>query len=255
MNKRIIKGISLILSIAMVFTMVPTGTAFAASNMANIQNNISLEDETEPVPSVSEEPSPAPEPSSTDQTEPAPEPSHIIQPEPLQSNEPPLSGPANIQDQTESKLDEQQDKKYKEQAEKENKPVQVNELCDEYTTVFQNPDGTKTAYVFGTKVRFKDENGKLVDIDNQLVEASTDKKLEGYAYKNKTSLVDVCLPDNMISDTPVVIEYDKYKIGIIPVIDDDLKKNIDKNLEKMKDEGSNATILEPKTETVECSGI
>ncbi len=59
----------------------------------------------------------------------------------------------------------------------------------------------------------------------------------------------------MISDTPVVIEYDKYKIGIIPVIDDDLKKNIDKNLEKMKDEGSNATILEPKTETVEGSGM
>ena len=52
---------------------------------------------------------------------------------------------------------------YLEQAKRKNKPIQISDECDEYTTIFQNPNGTKTAYFFQTPVRFK-EKGKWTDI-------------------------------------------------------------------------------------------
>lgn len=113
---------------------------------------------------------------------------------------------------------------YLDKAKKEDKPIKVDEECDELTTVFQNPDGTKTAYIFETAVRFKDEQGKWQEIDNQLIEASEEKKNNGYKYTNKSNEFDVYLPENMASDVPVVLEFDDYKIEMEPIQIKDTKK-------------------------------
>lgn len=124
----------------------------------------------------------------------------------------------------------------------------------EYATVYDNGDGTKTAYVYTEPIRYKDENGNLVDIDNSIVEienniqetSSNDKALniketdniettkklnikenEGqeennldkenkYTYKNKSNTLNVYLPDNLLGDTGVLVESNAHSVEIIP---------------------------------------
>lgn len=242
MSRRMIKVISLILTVALLLDcfVLPTTTALASNGKTDEQVALSSEDKaknkTSPAPS--EKPKETTEP--TDVSEPNTEPSSGIKQQlKLPGN---LIEPTNQQmealqpessDFKENKeLDEKKNKEYKDQAKKENKQIQINELCDEYTTVFQNPDGTKTAYSFGTKVRFKDEAGNYTEIDNQLIQTNDEKKQEGYTYKNKAGYVDVYLPSTLIVDTPVSMEYDKYKIEMIPLINEELKKKIDQKLEE-----------------------
>lgn len=117
---------------------------------------------------------------------------------------------------------------YLEQAKNEDKPVLVEEECDEFTEVFQNPDGTKTAHIYNAPISFRDENGKLVKIDNELVETSEEKKAEGYEYKNKSNRFDVYVPNDIVSDIPASIVTDKYQIDFYHVADAAIKNKKDK---------------------------
>lgn len=129
---------------------------------------------------------------------------------------------------------------YLEQAKRKNKPIQISDECDEYTTIFQNPDGTKTAYFFQTPVRFK-EKGKWAEIDNQIIEVRDEKKELGYKYKNKVNTFDLYLPEDMASDLPVLMDFKDYKISMIPI----QKENTKKNRNKYK--GKTNTVLVDKT--------
>ncbi len=113
---------------------------------------------------------------------------------------------------------------YLEQAINENKPIKIDEECDEFTTIFQNPDNTKTAYIFGTPVRYKDQNGNLKEIDSQLVQVSDEKKNEGYGYTNKSNSFDVYLPENIADDVPVQLVFDNYNLEMKPIQAIDLSK-------------------------------
>ena len=130
---------------------------------------------------------------------------------------------------------------YFEQAKIENKSVKIDEECDEFTTVFQNPDGTKTAYLFGSPVRFKDENGKWQEVDSQLVEVEQEKKDKGYKYTNQTNTFDVLLPENMASDVPVSVVFDDYTIEMKPIQVKDTKKE-----DKSKYDGITTSIVVDK---------
>lgn len=153
---------------------------------------------------------------------------HSADPSPTQSPEPSPSTPP------------QKKLSYLAQAKRDNKPVEITEKCDEYTTVFQNPDGTQSMYLFSEPVRYRDNEGKLVAIDNQIVDTSDDKKIEGYAFKNKSSYVDVYLPEDLISDVPVKLDFDKYSVEIKPI-----------NKIKISPEEKNNFIGELNEETVD----
>lgn len=233
MNKTLIKVISLILCVAMVLTFDCAGitTAFAASNDKSQQTNLStnaddadssitttIEGEESEEVDENDTSSSSPEPSPTVQPESSLETSPTIEPTLSPSNETSSLEPVGIpQPDSQNKLSEEKDKEYLEQAKRENKPIQITELCDEYTTVFQNPDGTRTVYAFSSPVRYEGTDGKLVDIDSQIITASDENKLEGYEYVNKSGYVDVYLPNDLVSDIPVALNYDQYQVEIQPI--------------------------------------
>jgi hypothetical protein len=59
---------------------------------------------------------------------------------------------------------------------------EVEELRDEYTTVYQNSDGSYTAQLYSSPVRYTDEDGELVDIDTSL------KKIEDTSDEETTEV-------------------------------------------------------------------
>jgi len=79
------------------------------------------------------------------------------------------------------------------EAEETNKLVKVISESDEYTNVYQNPDGTKTADFFESPVNYRDKNGDLQKIDNEIVCPDTEKQAEGIKYTNKAGLVSAAL--------------------------------------------------------------
>jgi hypothetical protein len=139
---------------------------------------------------------------------------------------------------------------------KNNKRKHVKELIDlqtENMTVYENDDGTKTAYIFNQPIRYKNKDGKLQKIDNQLVETEqteeTKETKEKYKYKNKANNIDLLLPENIMGEQPVKLKYGKYEIKLRP-----------KNKEKVNDSNAlietntannNSTSIDDKTKTEE----
>ena len=100
---------------------------------------------------------------------------------------------------------------YKSQVENsENKSLyEIKEERDEFTKVFQNSDGTKTAIVSATPVHYETDNG-WEDIDNTLIEES---KVTGNVYKNKKNDFTVTIPQELTSGKDLKIEKDNYSIS------------------------------------------
>ena len=94
-------------------------------------------------------------------------------------------------------------------------PVHIAELTrenNEYTMVFLNEDGSRTAYQYLDPIAFKDENGGYTLYDNTIVDSATEP---GY-YTNKAGDVNVLLPDD-ISQNPVVVRDKGYSVEMKPV--------------------------------------
>lgn len=89
---------------------------------------------------------------------------------------------------------------------------ELRELSTEYSTVYENTDGTRTSYTYLKPIRYKDNNGKLVEIDNSIVEET--QNTDGYKYKNKSNYFNVYFPDDLISDKYIKMNYDKYSIEL-----------------------------------------
>jgi hypothetical protein len=69
-------------------------------------------------------------------------------------------------------------------------------------------------------VRYLGEEGELTDYEPELREIEEGEKsihgesLTGYAYENKSGDKKHYLPQSLTEETPVILEYGKYKISI-----------------------------------------
>ena len=86
---------------------------------------------------------------------------------------------------------------------------EIKEERDEFTKVFQNSDGTKTAIVSATPLHYETEAG-WEDIDNTLIEET---KVTGNVYKNKKNDFTVTIPQELTSGRALKIEKDNFSIS------------------------------------------
>ena len=95
----------------------------------------------------------------------------------------------------------------------------VQELRNEYATVFERSDGSFLARYYSSPVRYRDENNNLVDIDPSLTAMTAQEKADkaGYDYKTKASPTEVYLPQNLTADAPVRLEFGDYVIKLLPI--------------------------------------
>jgi len=97
---------------------------------------------------------------------------------------------------------------------------EIEEKRDEYSTTYLNSDGTYTTYFYTAPIRYRDENGDLVDIDTSIKILSEDEKEElntEYQYSSEKTEVDILLPAEISEKQPVILTYDKYEISLLPI--------------------------------------
>ena len=87
---------------------------------------------------------------------------------------------------------------------------------DDYSIVFQNKDGSKTMYYFDEPIKYTDENGTVCDKSTKLSEA--DK--EGYAFVSAENDINVYMPEQLDSETGIIVKSDEYIIEMSPVDSD-----------------------------------
>ncbi len=97
------------------------------------------------------------------------------------------------------------------------------------STTFLNEDGSKELVMYGSDVRFENEEGLLTDYDPSLVEITTkdiktNKKLKKYKYQNNQGDKKHYLPESLTEETPILMQNDSYEIMFRPVFaGDDLE--------------------------------
>ena len=104
--------------------------------------------------------------------------------------------------------------------------VELPEERTEDTTTFQLQDGTKELVLYSDAVRFENEKGELVDYDATLTEVTDqkseqDNRLKGYAYENTEGDKKNYIPEELDTDTPLLLEYEGKSIGIAPAVEEE----------------------------------
>ena len=98
------------------------------------------------------------------------------------------------------------------------KSEKLMDQSDEFTNIYRNPDGTNTAVFYLAPVNYKDETGELKEIKNNIIaEDDAARQAEGFQYKNEDGPVEIKLPDNLVSDTPVQVTYGDHTISMLPI--------------------------------------
>ncbi|MPW26723.1 DNRLRE domain-containing protein [Alkalibaculum sp. M08DMB] len=142
----------------------------------------------------------------------------------------------------------------KSKEEDENESVQVYEENTENATIYDNGDGTKTAYIYSEPIRYKDEEGKLLEIDNTIVPLSEKEKSsldkDDYYAKNKSNEVSVYLPSDLMEDeNNVLVEKDKYIIKMKPLYEKQVplqdKQEPSEMIEKEVKQEDGTVVTEP----------
>lgn len=93
----------------------------------------------------------------------------------------------------------------------------ILEKGENYTT-YDLGNGEKETVFYGGDVRYKNEEGQLVDYDPSLTKVSSSEKteqkkaLKGYAYTNKAGDKKLYMPQTLSEQTPVRLEYNDYAI-------------------------------------------
>ena len=93
---------------------------------------------------------------------------------------------------------------------------------NENITIYDIGDGKLKSLFYGGEIRFKDDSDKLSDYDPSLVAINEGGKaadmdmLDGYAYRNKSGNKKQYMPKRLSAETPVLMEYGKYRIEIVP---------------------------------------
>lgn len=80
------------------------------------------------------------------------------------------------------------------------------------TIVFQNKDGTKTAYKFNEPVKYKDENGKIKDKSNKISKTSDGD------YTNAENDINTYFPKKLNKNKGVELKFDEYTVEMAPDI-------------------------------------
>jgi len=86
------------------------------------------------------------------------------------------------------------------------------------TVVFQNQDGTKTAYLFAQPVKYVDEDGIVRDKRNTLTDAiSNPAYVNDYAYVNTCNDIKTYYPNSISPERGMVLEAGNVTIELAPV--------------------------------------
>lgn len=114
----------------------------------------------------------------------------------------------------------------------------------ENSTTFDMGDGEKKTVFYSDSMRYKDEDGELVDYDPALVETV---KKDGYSYENKKGDAKQYMPEKLTKETPVLLEKDNYSASFIPL--EQTMKDMDSDYEaaKLKSEKTATPYEEEKT--------
>ena len=102
------------------------------------------------------------------------------------------------------------------------------------STTFDLDENRKMTIFHGQDVRFRDEEGTLLDYDPSLVpvketESSQGEPLEEYAYENKTSDSKQYLPESLSVESPVLMENEGYSLRLAPLDTEMEMKDLEKN--------------------------
>lgn len=92
----------------------------------------------------------------------------------------------------------------------------------ESSTTYDAGNGILITEFYSQDVRFRDANGELIDYDASLIEVEDEYSelgnvLESYVYENKDGDKKQYFPENLTSETPVLMENDSYQIHLSPV--------------------------------------
>ncbi|MBC5648978.1 RHS repeat-associated core domain-containing protein [Christensenella tenuis] len=111
--------------------------------------------------------------------------------------------------------------------------VPVRELKEERgeaKTVFLNEDGTKTMYLSDEPIRFRNERGEWVDIDNRIVETENLSGIpveetlqldrEDFAFQNKAGVLDIFFTEDMQDQYSVQIVDGEYSVSFGALTDE-----------------------------------
>lgn len=90
-----------------------------------------------------------------------------------------------------------------------------DEEVQENMAVFENADGTRTAYLFSEDIWYEDEAGEKQDYGKELVAAAE----SGIAYRTVSGSGELQLPATLSADTPIAYEQNGLKITMAPTLD------------------------------------
>jgi len=83
--------------------------------------------------------------------------------------------------------------------------------------VFSNPDGTATKYIFSNPIKYIDDNGDYVDIDNTV--ETFGELTDEYKFKTKSAPATTYLPATIGMGENVKVEHNGFSVQIIPMSD------------------------------------
>lgn len=91
----------------------------------------------------------------------------------------------------------------------------VDDFDSEISVGYKNEDGTYTAYIFSSPIRYKEGTDKLIDFDNRLIKIA-DEKLseEGYQYRNNKNDILTYYPKLLSNTDRLLIESSLYDLKI-----------------------------------------
>lgn len=92
----------------------------------------------------------------------------------------------------------------------------------ENSTTYDAGDGVLVTEFYGQQVRFRTDEGELVDYDPSLVEIQESESIQGisldaYKYENKEGDKKQYFPEVLSEETPILMENQDYQIQIAPV--------------------------------------
>ncbi|MGN1334569.1 MAG: DNRLRE domain-containing protein, partial [Anaerovoracaceae bacterium] len=98
----------------------------------------------------------------------------------------------------------------------------ILEESNESITTFDLGGGKKAKIFYSYNVRYRDDEGNLVDIEPELVSISgktvteQGETLAGYKYENKSGKIKNYIPETVSEKTPVIMENGDYSITMAP---------------------------------------
>lgn len=129
----------------------------------------------------------------------------------------------------------------------------------EDSTTYDAGAGVLVTEYYGQDVRFRNEDGELVDYDPTLKKLESRDDLNGYAYENTAGDQKQYFPENLTEETPILLENEDKQIRLVPVEGpekndkkgDSLKEQIDYESDEASEEEQQLQENQISMETVQ----